>query len=431
MFSKEDNEIEKEAVERIFLENEDKAEVYCALLPEETSINGYDLKIKYKLIEVDDERKLMCIIYDFTEQNRLNKKIVSERYKLHMVLAALKSENRLKKYIKEYKDFVNYKIYDILFEGESVLSSLKEIFIQIHTYKGIFGQFFMKKFESKLNGFETKLETLIKSEINSISEAGEFFSIECLEDYCKEEIIFINESLDRDIFKDVNNISVRYDDIEKVEKMLENSSEENILNAKECIRKFKFRTIMDILKSYEKYTISIAETKEKLIDKFVINCTNNGVVDEDYYYGAIKSLIHIFKNIVAHGIEAPDTREERGKKRSGNIKIEYTKKDGICKIKIADDGAGIDSNKIIEKAVKKGIISKEKADKMSKYEKMQLIFFEGFSTQEESCCLAGRGVGLASVKKELETIGGKISVDSEYGKWTEFTLEIPVLKGVE
>ncbi|MBT7609228.1 MAG: response regulator [Bacteriovoracaceae bacterium] len=137
-------------------------------------------------------------------------------------------------------------------------------------------------------------------------------------------------------------------------------------------------------------------------------------------------LTHLIRNAIDHGIENPNIRKRKGKKEDGLLSIKAYHSGGQVIIEIADDGNGINVERILEKAIGKGIMSFEEAEKCTASKAMNLIFHPGFSTAEKVTNISGRGVGLDVVKSNIEKIGGKCDVSSNDGRGTTFKLNIPL-----
>jgi len=136
-------------------------------------------------------------------------------------------------------------------------------------------------------------------------------------------------------------------------------------------------------------------------------------------------LMHIIRNSMDHGIEIPEEREACGKKPTGSIRLEANQSGGYVYIRVKDDGRGIDPERILSKAERLGLLTKEREDYLEK-EVYSFMFNPGFSTNDEVTEFSGRGVGLDVVVQNLETIGGNVAVDSTVGEGTEFTFKIPL-----
>jgi two-component system chemotaxis sensor kinase CheA len=143
------------------------------------------------------------------------------------------------------------------------------------------------------------------------------------------------------------------------------------------------------------------------------------------------SLIHIMRNAVAHGIEDSKEREKTGKPKEGNILLSARNETDAVVIEIKDDGKGLDYDRIKSKALSKGLIPPEAAEKLTNDELSMLIFEPGFSTVDQITTISGRGVGMDVVKRTLDSIGGGITIQSEKGKGTTIQLTLPLSMAVK
>ena len=137
------------------------------------------------------------------------------------------------------------------------------------------------------------------------------------------------------------------------------------------------------------------------------------------------SLVHLVRNSVSHGIEPSQKRLERGKPETGKVTLRATNEKDTIYIDVIDDGNGIDLEVIKRKALEKGIISPEYAKVISDDEIMMCLFEPGFSNAEKITEVSGRGVGMDVVKRSVESIGGKITIETTLGKGSRFTLSLP------
>jgi two-component system chemotaxis sensor kinase CheA len=137
-------------------------------------------------------------------------------------------------------------------------------------------------------------------------------------------------------------------------------------------------------------------------------------------------LTHIVRNSIDHGIESPEAREAAGKPREGVIRLRAWHEGGQVNIEIADDGAGLNLERVRQKAVEKGLISPEQAGRMTPRELQDLIFMPGFSTAEKVTSVSGRGVGMDVVRTDIAAVNGTVDITSESGRGTTLKLGIPL-----
>jgi two-component system chemotaxis sensor kinase CheA len=137
-------------------------------------------------------------------------------------------------------------------------------------------------------------------------------------------------------------------------------------------------------------------------------------------------LTHMVRNAVDHGIESPEDRVHAGKGRQGSLAIDARHEAGQVVVEIADDGRGIDPDRIAKVALQKGLITPEKLEAMSAKDKTALIFLPGLSTNTQVSEVSGRGVGMDVVKTNLDRLGGKVEIISTLGKGTTFRIKLPL-----
>ncbi len=135
-------------------------------------------------------------------------------------------------------------------------------------------------------------------------------------------------------------------------------------------------------------------------------------------------LVHLIRNAMDHGIEKPDERNNKGKDRTGTITLRASHQEGFVIVEIEDDGKGMDPQKIYEAGVRKGIVAE--GEQLSDTEAFQLIFQPGFTTTTEVTSTSGRGVGMDSVKKQIESLLGNIEIQSKVNQGTLVRLKLPL-----
>jgi len=137
-------------------------------------------------------------------------------------------------------------------------------------------------------------------------------------------------------------------------------------------------------------------------------------------------LVHLVRNSLDHGIEMPEVRASAGKPRHGTIRLEARQEGDQIIIMVADDGAGIEPDRVLRKAIEKGLVTADRARQLSNREIMDFIFLPGFSTAEKVNDLSGRGVGMDVVRSNLKRMNGSIQLDSVPGKGTTVKLRLPL-----
>jgi len=173
------------------------------------------------------------------------------------------------------------------------------------------------------------------------------------------------------------------------------------------------RVVRDLAAECGKYIHLTMDGAETELDRTIIE--------------AIKDpLTHIVRNSCDHGIERPDERVKKGKTATGRLTLRAFHEGGHVNIEISDDGGGINPARVKAKAVQKGLLSAEQAQRLTEREANNLIFLPGFSTAEKVSNLSGRGVGMDVVKTNIERIGGVVDLSSTEGQGTTIKIKIPL-----
>ena len=173
------------------------------------------------------------------------------------------------------------------------------------------------------------------------------------------------------------------------------------------------RLVRDLARETQKEVNLIIRGEDTELDKTLIEEIND-------------PLVHLIRNSADHGIEKPEDRVKAGKDKTGTVILSADQEGNQIIITIEDDGKGIDPEFLKEKAVSKGLITREKAKELSKQEAYNLIFLPGFSTAEVVTNVSGRGVGMDVVKTNVTKLRGIISIESAIGKGTKIIVKLPL-----
>ena len=171
------------------------------------------------------------------------------------------------------------------------------------------------------------------------------------------------------------------------------------------------RLVRDLARQQGKEIELILEGETTRIDKAIIDEIG-------------EPLVHMIRNAVDHGIEAPDQRVARGKTPTGTILLSATQESNHVLITIMDDGSGIDASLVREKALARGLLRGD--EQLSERELVQLVFAQGFSTSDTVSEISGRGVGLDVVLKSIERLNGLVEVETVPGVGTKFIIQLPL-----
>jgi two-component system chemotaxis sensor kinase CheA len=173
------------------------------------------------------------------------------------------------------------------------------------------------------------------------------------------------------------------------------------------------RVVRDLSNSMGKQVQLVMQGKETELDRSLLEAVKD-------------PLTHLVRNAVDHGIEDPDRRVAAGKGPEGTLTLRAYHEGGHVAVEVADDGAGLNVERIAQKAVEKGLLRADQVPNMDRRDIMAMVFQPGFSTAAKVTNVSGRGVGMDVVKTNIENIGGAVSVDSTPGEGTVWRLTIPL-----
>lgn len=403
--------------------DEFKKDVLISLLPSLIHINTRSIKVKYKVLE---NSRFMLVLTDITHEKELEERVKAEQDRLKLIVASFTNKSDVLELVNSFRAFIQTDYKAVLQLNLGFDEKLSEIYRSIHTYKGSFSQFNFISLPKELHRIESELSQLKKAEADFENKALVIFEESACNSAFENDIEIITDILGEVFFKDDNSIFIDETAAIKLEEVAKIISEQPIdkldktlAESIEIMRTIRYKSIKEMLKVYIDGTAKLAEKLEKNICKLEIY-GDDIKVDPYRVSGFIKSIVHVFRNAVDHGIETPEERVQAGKSDFGKITCRVEKTDTSIKILIEDDGRGIDIRKVKEKTLEKGIISEDKASSLTDDGLVDYIFSNSFSTKDSINELSGRGYGLSAVRREIEKLNGTIQVDTSVGRGTKF-----------
>ncbi|MBF0242464.1 MAG: hypothetical protein HQK64_08290 [Desulfamplus sp.] len=455
----------EKTLDLIFNETLDlKKELYISLLPPIYQIGEKHIRAKYKLISNDT--KMMLILTDITREKVLEQHVENERKRLKFVIAAVRETRDFFAIIDELTHFktkslthtisrfyqhgiCNQKSFDKTEIKSDNREALYEIYRNIHTFKGLFAQQEFLSFPEFLHQMESRLSVIIgkvtgavvdekdaKCYINEIQSFAQDFQNETV---LEQDLVIIRAFLGDEFIERRGDVVISSELASRLESMaisLINKMGENIDNETlailEEVKLLRYVDIKSLLTPHVEGALRLAERLGKYVNPFKVE-GDEIKVHPDRFTPFVRSLVNVFRNAVDHAIEEPDKRLETQKDEYATILCsvrEIQESDGSKKcveVSISDDGKGIDISAIKRKVAKMRLIkAQDELDVMPESEIIQLIFLDDFSTKSSVDAMSGRGMGLSAVKKELENLNGRVEIETEIGKGTNFRFYIPL-----
>ena len=391
-----------------------RGRVMLSLLPSVIEHGGGVLKIDYKQL---DAGRFMVVLDDITEERRLAEAVDEEHRRLSMIVWAV-TENRA--FLGAVDEFLRFLSRDP--------QTLSELYREVHTFKGVLAQFSFQETPRALHRLERGLSDLAeRGEVPAAGALAAMMRAADLEAALQTDLAEIEEALGEDFLHRGERVVLPAEQAAKLRDAAERILRGEQLNAAsadfrallEDLRHLRKITLKDALAGYGRVVIQAAAGLEKEVAPVEVTGGGDLWVDPDVHGPFLRSLVHVFRNAVAHGIEEPDIRLAAGKEAAGHIRCDAEKIGEGMRFTISDDGAGIDIAALRAKLA----IPADRPDR----DVLDLIFEDGVSTRKQADDLAGHGVGLAAVKAEITKLGGRVSVRSTPGRGTEFSFVLPII----
>ena len=213
---------------------------------------------------------------------------------------------------------------------------------------------------------------------------------------------------------------------ELVNRLSETTSQVGMLTGdlQESVMKMRMVPVGRVFSRFPRMVRDLARDLGKQIELVVED--NDTEIDKSVADEIGDPLVHLIRNAVDHGIEAPEARQQAGKAARGRVLLAATHEGNHIVIRIRDDGAGMDPEQLKQKAIEKGIIDAAGGARMEDGDAYNLIFAPGFSTAGQVSGVSGRGVGMDVVKTNITRLNGSIELDSVLGRGTEITIRLPL-----
>lgn len=403
--------------------------VYLSLLPGEFCIYNKSVAVEYKVILHGGCKRMMLVLTDITDKKELENKMEQERRNLTLVVRALSQQAEVNEAFEDFAQFVRQDAPRLVWDAASTATALAELFRAMHTFKGDFAQLGLHNTADRLHELEDGLAELCDTaDTCSMEQLEELVACWDPAEIMAEDKAVIVKALGKSFFETEERFLISKAKLMELErrvaKVLPKAEREAVLP---LISNLRRRNVKELLKIHEDNINTLALRLGKALGPLAVS-GDDVLVNKDDYQKFFKTLTHVFRNMVDHGIEAPDERLENGKHEQGRITCSVARQgEERFSITIADDGVGIDADAIRGLALARGIVDSSQAASMTDAETYDILFHDAFSTREEVTSLSGRGVGLAAVREAVEELGGDISVWSAPGEGASFRFTLPLL----
>ncbi|MEE2744955.1 MAG: ATP-binding protein [Bdellovibrionota bacterium] len=352
--------------------------------------------------------KIIMIASDKSKEMQLKKQLEVDKENTYFV----------KKCLQNPVEFV-----DLIFDSTEVIQNYQyentnankeELFRQFHTLKARYGQFHLKNLSETINQIETSISN---NNFNDITSNVEKFQ-KSLQEFLKKNRLIVEAA---------NKFLVDEGTSAPISEIIQKAKEYKVDSSFLIFLKNNY-LLSDIKTKFERYTDLVHELAEKQGKKINVEISGDTIlVNSNKYRDFINASIHLFRNMVDHGIESVDERIEKAKPQQGSIKVKFKINGQAFEMTMKDDGQGIDPKIIKDKVIEKKLKNHQDLKGSKDSELIEMIFLPGFSTKEDVTEVSGRGVGMDAVKDEVKKLSGEISVSSKIDEGTTFSIKLPIL----
>ncbi len=367
---------------------------------------------------------VVMVATDITELVEAQRQFESEKNSAQLILALVKKQAEIGRFITEAQKLLA-NVQQVASSGQ--WTEHQEALLRwIHTLKGGSGSFTIPELGNHCHQAENlivQLRSKSPPSTESLDKAISHIQVS-IDDF----IIDARQILGPRAFSSESYISVKVSDLRHWANQFSMWSK-GLATSDTIYRNYLYTPVENLLTPYQELLQKLSDSQQKQILPLKIQ-TNNVAVAEEIYSSLFASLVHIFRNLIDHGIEFPEERTLSQKPAEGKIEVTVALKTVALKaitqsellvIDISDDGRGINPEKIRSKMTSLGVDTSTENDEQV----IQHVFDAQVSTKETVTELSGRGVGLDAVKVEVTRLGGRIWVTSQLGQGTTFRIEVP------
>lgn len=418
-----------------------RRELLLSLMPGEFQIHDKIVEVQYRpLTESENQQqlRLMLLLTDVTRSRELQQAMQTEGRRLALVVAAVTNRDELLDVVDDLRAFLQ-DIADPAQQNSLTNLDIDKSMRLLHTYKGLFALMECIHMPLALHEAETRLSSLTKgADPESLARA---IAPDLLEQALEQDLDVIRQTLGESFLESRGEVVLPQETTAALLQLAEalgrrfpTAEPREVAEGLELLRRLRHLDLRHMLERYPRMAMQIAERQDKELAPFAVE-GEPVLVDPERLAPFVRSLVHVFRNAVDHGLESRQEREQAGKPLAGHMRcLVQTTPDSVAII-IEDDGRGIDQQALLDKAQEQGLT----LDATQRENPAMLIFLQGLSTtplselesitpvgEADQTPLSGRGVGLAAVKTELEQIGGVATVSSEPGQGTRFEFRVPL-----
>jgi signal transduction histidine kinase len=411
-------------LESLFRSTQDFArELKIELLPTTFQVGEKTVTVEYKFLA--DNGRLLLILTDVTPATQLADAVERERKRLEMIVLAVTEGEAFTSMVNDYRKFLTDELPGLI-ERVETPSAASELRRSLHTYKGLLAQFSFHCSPHCINEAETRFSVATEWTAHKAHEA---LQPEALRAELDRDLAGAANVLGQDFYSTGRRVLVSQRQLQSMEQVARatlateegRSAPPPLRLLLQTLANLSLLDVKAALALHSRSASPLAARLQKQLAEVWVEGDDVSLPPERYA-DFFRSLVHVFRNAVDHGIETPEEREMAGKPTEGSIRCNVRNLDNSVEITIEDDGGGVNREALEDKLVAAG----ENGAVVEHLSLADLVFREGLSSRSEATDISGRGVGLAAVKAELDRLGGAASVESKPGAGTRFQFILPI-----
>lgn len=372
---------------------------------------------------LENLERLLFVVEDITNLEKLEIQFKQEQEQTAMIECVL--ENTIEDLTTSIKKF-----HMILKECRKTAKNLDpmsfmDLLRSLHTLKGHARQLKMRVLSDQVHQSEQIILDKMSEVIHADNSKPVIDEIDKIENILDVHSMLIQKFLRADVSAGEGVMPMHTLAVNQSWQMVENIKGEvskEIYNHLELAwSRIDFKSLANLA---TKLTPMVADISEQLGKKVNLQVASDALVNSEQAISIQNCLLHMVRNSIDHGIETPEERIQKGKAEAGKIRIEFIDHLTSFTIIYTDDGAGVDPEKIVQKALKSSLITVQQAATLTSHQKINLIFLPHLSTKEVTTDISGRGFGMDVVKDSIEQLDGTIDLATEIGHGLKITIHI-------
>ena len=406
-----------------------RRDLYISLMPPMIRRGEASLRLAYRPLGAE---RLMFVITDVTGEARLKDAVTRERNRLACVVAAVRDQ---RDFFAVLDDFAAFRR-----EGAAQAQAapgdrqaLDAVYRKVHTFKGLFLQLECGHVAKALDALEERLSQLRRDGVLQRAAVCALLDGNDVDAALERDLDVVREALGREYFDRRGEVcldgalagalaSLAGRLLSRLDELGLDAADVAVLGAARTLRFVDLRRMRAV---YPRTARRLAAAQGKALAPFAVE--GDAVpVDPARYAALAKSLIHVIRNAVDHGLEPPAEREALGKDEVCHISLAVEAMPDTVRIFVADDGRGVDVGLVRSRAFELGLVGAEELAGMDDAAILRLVFRDGFTSRRVAGDLSGRGVGLAAVWAEAARLGGTVELENNPGRGSRFVIEVPL-----